>query len=392
MARILLGWELGANRGHVVRLAEIAAQLIADGHSVHAALQNVDGAAEILPGGVTIWQAPVWPRLFVNVSRLTGPPVATMGDILARLGLDRPESLAGLIRAWDSLLSAVDPDVVVADFAPALLCAVADRIPSIAVGTSFERVPGSLGAFPSLTGADPVFEEAALLEAANRALVATGRAPIPALPQLFGADRSLVASFREIDVYADARSEIPVAPSIGSALPAISEGKGEEVFVYGFEAIMADAVLWEGLARSGLRVRVHVPRATPALADRLTALGFDFEPEPLPFERIARDSRILVSHGGHGFLSAALLCGLPQVVTHYDLEKRGYAGCVVKLGLGGQVPLHAIRADPFAESLRRLYADDALAARARAAAPAFHAQMGRLIDKEVAAAVVELSP
>ncbi|RJF90710.1 glycosyl transferase-like UDP-glucuronosyltransferase [Sphingomonas cavernae] len=392
MACILLGWELGANRGHVVRLAEIAARLMADGHSVHAALQNVDGAVDILPDGVVLWQGPVWPRLLVNVSRLTGPPVATMADILARLGLDRSESLAGLIHAWDSLLRAIDPDIVIADFAPALLCAAAGRVPAIAVGTSFERVPGSLAAFPSLTGERPVFDESALLDATNHALRATGRAPIAALPQLFRADRSLVASFREIDVYADARTESPVAPSIGSGAPALSDGKGEEVFVYGFEAMMADAALWDGLAKSGLPVRVHVPRATPALSERLTALGFAFEPEPLPFDRIARDSRILVSHGGHGFVSAALLCGLPQVVTHYDLEKRGYADCVVKLGLGGQVPLLAIRAEPFAESLRRLYADDALAARARAAAPGFHAQMDRLIDEEVASAVAELRP
>src|ERR1700741_616522 len=153
---------------------------------------------------------------------------------------------------------------------------------------------------------------------------------------------------------------------------------------------MADAALWDGLAQSGLPVRVHVPRATPALRGRLASLGFTFESNPIPLERIAAASRILVSHGGHGFLSAALLCGLPQVVTHYDLEKRGYADCVVKLALGGQVPLLEIRAEPFAASLRRLYDDDAPAARARAAAPGFQAQMERPLESEVAEAIAAL--
>lgn len=390
MARILLGWELGANRGHVVRLAEIARRLLAEGHQVHAALQNVDGAAETLPERVVPWQGPVWPRLLVNTARLPGAPAATMGDILARLGLDRAEALSGLIRAWDTLFAAITPDVVIADFAPALLLASRGRVPSVAIGTSFDRVPPHLDAFPSLSGATPVFDEAALLEQANRALARVGRAPLSTLPRLFAADRSLVASFREIDIYAADRVEACVAPSVGAILPQATSGEGEEVFVYAFEAIPAEAALWEGLARSRLPVRVHVPHAPSALRDRIDALGFTFEPGPVPFDLIAKRSRIVVSHGGHGFVSAALLCGLPQVVAHCDLEKRSYANRVVGLGLGGEVPLAAIRPDPFAESLRRLYADDALARRARAAAPRFQAQMRRPLDMEAASAIVSL--
>lgn len=391
MARVLLGWELGANRGHIVRLAEIARALIARGHDVHAALQTVDGVAEAFPEGVTIWQGPVWPRLIVNAARTSGPPVATMGDILARLGLDSADAFAGLIRAWDSILGAVQPDVVLADFAPALLRAAHRRVPTLAIGTGFERAPDKLAQFPSLSGAAPVYAETELLGQVNNALARTGRTAIAALPALFAADRALVASFSEIDCYVDAREDIRVSPSIGAPPPPISEGRGDEVFVYGFEAIMADAALWDGLAKSKLPVRVHVPKATHELRNRLVALGLAFEPDPVPLDDIMARSRLIVSHGGLGIVSAALLGGVPQVITHYDLEKRVTADCVTRLGLGGQVPLRAIRAEPFAESLKRLYDDTVLGERARAAAPGFHAQMDRPLASEAADAVAALT-
>ncbi|MBB5686011.1 glycosyltransferase [Sphingobium boeckii] len=387
MARILLGWELGAHRGHLVRLAAIARILIAQGHQVDAALQNMDGAAALFPEGVRLWQAPLWPRMIVNVTRLDGPPVATMGDILVRLGLDREEAFEGLIRAWDSLFIAISPQSVISDFAPAMLRAAWGRIPSIAVGTGFECVPGDLAAFPSLNRQPAAHDEAAILAQANAALARCSRPAMLGLPALFAADTPLPGTFRELDPYGAMRREPPVSPTLAGPAPPISDGQGEEVFVYGFERIMADAALWDGLAQSGLPVRVHVPGASAALQERFARLGFAFAPDPLPFEEIARCARLLVSHGGHGFTSAALLAGIPHIITPYDLEKQAHADHVVALRLGGQVPLMAIKPAPFAESLKRIHADDALVARARNAAPGFHAQMARPMDKAILAAI-----
>lgn len=389
MAHVLLGWELGANRGHLLRIVELAGRLLEAGHRVSAALQTLDGA-ELLPPAVSVWQGPVWPRLIVSVARPEGPPPATMGDILHRLGLERWETAAGLMRGWDALLAAARPDVLVADFAPFMLLAARGRVPTIAVGTGFERVPPQLARFPSLTGERAVHDEAATVAAVNRGLVAAGAPPLERLPALFAADVSLVGAFAELDPYAGHRSEPLVAPTVG----AIDEGAvaaGAEVFVYAFERIGADTALWEGLALSKLPVRVHVPRATAALAARLAGLGLAFEPAPLPMATIAQRSRLALSHGGHGFVSAALLAGLPQVVTWYDVEKRFRAECVTRLGAGGRVGLHAIKAEPFARSLRALYEDDAMAARTRAARPRFWAQMGRSMPEAVLSAVARLA-
>ena len=167
MARILLGWELGANRGHLVRLGNLARRLAAAGHDVAIAAQRLSRAFDF-PDGATLWQAPVWPRLLSNVGALGGAFPNTMGDILVRVGLDSDDALPSLIQGWDAILAAVRPDVVVADFAPALLCAARGRCPTLTVGIGFYVVPPALPAFPSLTGQHPVFPEAEVLERVNR--------------------------------------------------------------------------------------------------------------------------------------------------------------------------------------------------------------------------------
>ncbi|ODU21910.1 MAG: hypothetical protein ABS87_04145 [Sphingomonas sp. SCN 67-18] len=342
---------------------------------VDMAVQRIDAAEGLVPAAVPLWQAPLWPRLLVNAARPGGAPVATMGDILVRLGLDRPETLAALIGGWDSILSAVRPDVVVADFAPALLMAARGRMPALGVGTGFERPPAGMAHFPSLTGGPPAHDEGQALDNANAGLARAGRDPIAALPAINGADVSLAGVFAELDAYAAWRTEPPVAPAIAGPLPPLSDGGGDEVFVYGFTAMQPDSEFWHGLAASGLPVRIHVGDASPALVESICALGMAFEPQPLPFARIAARSRLVVSHGGHGFVCSALAAGLPQVVVHYDMEKRGYGVGLARAGLGGEVALQDIRREPFAQSLRALHADAPFAAGVRAAAPAFRARM-----------------
>jgi rhamnosyltransferase subunit B len=60
MAHILIGWELGAGRGHALRIAQLAKALRAAGHRLSFAVQRVD-ALDPEAGG-EVWQAPVTPR------------------------------------------------------------------------------------------------------------------------------------------------------------------------------------------------------------------------------------------------------------------------------------------------------------------------------------------
>jgi len=388
MARILIGWEFGANRGHSVRAAMLARLLRARGHEVVFVLQRLDGLSTEELEGAELWQAPLSPRLLATSARRPTVAPAGMAEIIARLGFDEAEIVASVVRGWQQILRAVRPDVVIADFAPFMLCAARGRIPSVSVGTGFTDPPGNMADFPPLVEAVSGLDQAQLLATVNGGLDQAGVAPLKALPEIYKADRPIVATFTELDPYAAWRKEPLALPE--AVMPDVLAGNGEEVFVYAPERVNMDAPLWRGLAASGLKVRVYVARANSALRAGLSAYGFIAEADPVPFPLIAERSRVLVSHGGHGTVCAALAAGLPQVVCHHDVEKLGHARAVALLGVGGHVPLHAIKPEAFGESLVRLHADGTMAARARAVAPGFRNRPGPAFGDAVVEAVSAL--
>ena len=366
MAHVLIGWELGANRGHAMRMAALGAQIRNAGHEVSFAVQRVDALSEEEAGGSPVWQAPVTPRLLLSGSRASGAATTGMADTLARLGFDDAGIVAAMIRSWRQLAAAVRPDVIIADYAPFLLLAARGRIPSIAIGNAFTLPPASMKQLPRLVDGSGAADQGAMLATINRALDAFTAPPLAALPRLFEADRMIPASFAELDAYADYRADILANP-----MPAeftARAGSGEEVFVYAHDRMSPDASLWRGLKASGLAVRIHPQRAQAILLNALAGYGFLVEPEPVDFATIAARSRIVVSYGGHGFVCAALAAGLPQVICPHDLEKLLYGLALAREGLGAQVSLRNFDPDRFGADLISFYRDEALARRTRARA------------------------
>lgn len=390
MAHILLGWEIGGNQGHATALLSTAGALRRRGHRVSLALQRVDVLPPARLDGIDVWQAPVSPRLIINTSRPRSGHPQSMGDIMARLGFDDPDIVEMVLRTWRQLLDAVRPDLVISDYGPFLLTAVRGRLPAIGAGTAFSTAPSVMERFPSVTGEPPLYDEAEMLGRVNTALARVGLTHLERFPQIFEAEREMAGSFTELDPYAQYRRDPLVMPMLRGGPPAIASSGGEEIFVYAPEQVQIGAALWEGLARSALPVRVHVPNAHADLLEGLAAKGLAVEAEPVPFARIAERSRLLISHGGHGFVCSGLLAGLPQVVCHFDLEKLLHAQAITRLGLGGMVPMLQIEADAFAASLRTVYEDDGLAARARAAAPDFQGRYDRPKEESLADAAEAL--
>ena len=366
MAHVLIGWELGANRGHAVRLQILGEALRAAGNEVSFAVQRIDALSAAEAGGSPVWQAPLTPRLLISGSRFGGHATTGMADILARLGFDDGAIVSAMINGWQRLIAAIRPDVVIAEYAPFLLLAARGRVKSIAVGTAFSHPPTSLDRLPQLIDGPGAVDQTLLLATINGALEQLDIPLLEALPRLFEADRNLPDSFAELDPYAADRPEPLISP-VGSDFAA-SVGSGEEVFVYAPERIPVDAMLWRGLAASGLPIRVHPQRAPAALLDALGGHGFAVESKPVDFATITERSHMVVSHGGHGFACAAIAAGLPQVVCHHDLEKLLHGLAVAREGLGGHVSLANIDPDRFGADLKRLYHDAALAERCRAKA------------------------
>lgn len=378
MARVLMGWELGANRGHLTRMARYHDAFVAAGHQVSLALQRIDGFAmegRSIEG--RLWQAPLWPRLLATASHVDLALVATMGDILGRLGLADRGAFGTMVRAWDGLLAAERPDLVVADFAPALLSAGRGKVPTMSIGDGFDMPPATMARFPSLSGGTPLFDEAALLDEANAGLAANGRPPLAALPQLFAADHAHSTVLPELDPYAPWRDEPASSPLLDLPLPPIADGSGDELFVYWPERASASPPLWDALERAGMPIRMYAPRLDAETIAMFEARGFAVEPRSMKFDRIAVRARMVLSHGGVGFTTMALMVGLPQLIVHYDLEKAIQARAVEQLGVGAQVSLWQLRSEALAQDLARLWADSSVGPRARTVAVQLRARLGR---------------
>jgi rhamnosyltransferase subunit B len=341
-----------------------------------------------VPAGFEGWQAPLWPGQLTVLARRAPIPPATMGDILAVLGLGEDGAVRAMIGAWERILSAARPDVVVAEFAPGLMLAAFGRLPLLGLGTGFSLPPAHFDRFPSLTRKPTVHEEARLLETVNAALAAHGLDRRTSLPGIFAADRELASVFTELDPYRPWRQADVGVPAAFMS-PELAGG-GDELFVYMNGSQPRPNAFWQGLLRSGLKVRIYDPVLSRADVDTLTRAGLTVEPRPVPFEAIAERSRLVLSHCGLGFVSSALLAGLPQILMPYDIEKRMIAASVLGMGLGRRATLERLEAEPFAALLRSAFEDADLIARARAAAPGFRARMVATAEQEAADAAEAL--
>jgi hypothetical protein len=147
--RLLLAWETGANLGHIVPLAIIAKQFQADGGDCVVAARDLASAHIALQGtGIRLIQAPCWPEHF-HIGNEDGQ--AGYLDILALLGFADPGKLIPMMQAWDCLLDLIQPDVVIADHAPALLPLLNMRgIAALAIGNGFTLPPLVPEPFPPL--------------------------------------------------------------------------------------------------------------------------------------------------------------------------------------------------------------------------------------------------
>src|SRR3954467_8390341 len=108
MARFLVAWEFGEDLGHLRRILPIGRALRDRGHDVAFALRDATRLEAPAREGFAAWPAPVLRR----PESFDAAPL-NASDVLLNLGFRDVASLRGVQRAWDALLGAVRPDVVV---------------------------------------------------------------------------------------------------------------------------------------------------------------------------------------------------------------------------------------------------------------------------------------
>ena len=405
MSRIALAWELGANLGHIDRLLPVARVLRARGHELVFVLRDLSRAhPRIAVEGFQLGQAPVWLPRMVNPPQFSNYCMA-----LASAGwLDAP-GLAGLLAGWKTWYDLLEPDAVICDFAPTAVLAARGRSMKVwTLGSSFERPPpGEF--FPPLAFWEPAHAaqcagyDATVLPHVNQALALHGMAPLPRLAALFDGAACALATLPELSHYGGYGPEAhfcgPLYLDDGGVAPRWPAGDGPRVFVYLSPSHPDFRPLLDAL-RAEERVAVVLARGISAeAAARLAGPHLHLEAEPLHMQQVMAQADLVVSHGGMGTTSAALLSGKPQLLLPTHMEQAMVGRRVADAGLGIALPVspQARAGQPppkpttdWRRLLRRLLNEPAWAAAARSAAER-HAGASPAATSERVADLVEAS-
>lgn len=340
MSRILFAWEIGQNYGHVLGFLPVAQALQARGHEVVFALRDLARAARLLePHGLRFVQAPVW------LPAAAGLPAAqSYADILLHHGFLTADALAGLTGAWDTLLDALRPDLLVLDSAPAAqVASAAARVPRALIGTGFtlpppaDPLPGFRWWEPA-TGAALAVTSGRALQSVNAWRARRGLPAWDATARLFEADETFLCAYPELDHYdgrIGARYWGPLM-SVGEGdPPAWPDGPGRRrVFVYVYPEDARFEPLLDALVALPTATVVHAPGLTAAQERRLERASLRFSARPVRMDRVRAEADLVVCHGGFGTVSAALLAGRPllllpqhgeQLSLALRLQQRGVA-------------------------------------------------------------------
>lgn len=385
MAKILLGWELGGDYGHLACLISVARALRERGHVPVFMIRELMGAQKLLgPHGFPWYQAPLWLGRVTNL-----PPPVGYAEMLMRFGYLEPGALEGICRAWRNQIELLRPDLLVLEHAPtALLASRGLGLPRVQLGTGFTVPPASvpLPPFNWWSSARPERledSEQHALATANAVLKSLGEPAMAQLAGLFDTQARLLCSVPELDHYGSREQGEFVGPiySIGQGAPATwPSGGGARIFAYvkpgyaGFEQVL------QALRESGASVLVHAPGAAKKTLERFGSPAMRFSEQPVDIEGVRRECDLALCHAGAGTTAALLLAGKPlvllptqveQVMVSYRAQQLGAALVVMPEAVArvGEAIAQALASPGLTEAARQFaarysgYAPDAAVAR-----------------------------
>jgi hypothetical protein len=327
--RVLLGWELGFGLNYAHALAALSGRLVGRGVTCAVAARDVARVAPLLPAGVRLLQAPVWPGQHVDRGEALAGARASLGDMLAALGLTTPGALGALLDAWAGIIDGFGPALVVADYAPGLLLAARGRLPSAIIGFGNVVPPSSMTAFPGRHEND----EAALVFLVNAVLRARGRPELARLPEIFAAEAAFAGDHPFFDPFAAARGA-PLFKPLLEPVALRPARPRQRLFVYLHANLPGEAQVVAALAALPCPRTVFMPGLNPAYAGLLSKGGADVVADPIPFGRIADDGLAILHAAGHGLSCEALAAGVPQLLLPDHAEQRANAAALERLGVG----------------------------------------------------------
>ncbi|QJT08012.1 glycosyltransferase [Oceanidesulfovibrio marinus] len=335
MKRLLIGWELGGNHGHLTTCLHVTNALRAS-YDVVFAVRDVRGASEILGDAAFSYvQAPV-PMFRKSRAR----PAANYSEMLLGEGYADFDLLRGLVHAWLTLLKRLEIDLVLVDHAPTALlaCTIAD-IPAINIGNGF-ATPPSVFPMPCMRTWEDIPEErlkradAAVNEQISKVARSFSYTSDLALAELFGGE-NLLTCLPELDHYPQ-RSGGTYVGAIFSQ-PRTQrvdwQGTGEgRVLAYLRPGVPGFLNAMTVLRECRAEVVARIPGITRAQARKLAGPRLRIVLSPTDFNHLLQDANVMVSYGSSGVVTESLLRGVPQLILAKVVEQHMLALRVAEWG------------------------------------------------------------
>lgn len=364
MKTVLFAWELGGGFGHIASLRRYAGRLAGHGIRMVAAVRNLKAASVLADLGVEIRQAPPWPEASFTTKEYTVTSSATLGDSLASAGLADENALSDVLARWSKILRSVNPDLVVADYAPAAGLLARGRVPLMLVGNGYTLPPSDMTRFPLMHRMlPPAWDEMRLLTIVNKTGSAFGIKPLEQLPQLFSADDYLVETFPLLDPY-DLQRTTPVDGPAFDQTPLARSKDADTILVYLASGYVIHNDIVSALLPVAGRAEIYAPGLSFVQQSRLKLAGARVHPEQISLAEALTSAKLAIHFGGSGLAAHAMAAGLPQLIfsTHIEQELNGLA--LERAGIGKLARSHDPDTAISSSTISSLLEDTALADRA----------------------------
>lgn len=342
MAKVVLCSELSRGAAALGRLADCAAELKTQGHSVRVVCADL-AAAHVTDAfaGVAIFQAPRPKGLgSAKVKRQDN-----YASLLMNNGFDSADTLTPVLRSWLHTLATFDVDLVITDRAPtATLAAKLLMVPCVMIGSGY-AVPPKKNPIPSLAPwkakegvAISTSEDHALLEIVNRSIteLSFDKIVLHEVVEMYSHADQWVMSFAEIDHFGrrDADYAVRWTSKKAAAEPQWPPIPGNKIFVQlDAKSPHLKAVL-EQLARRGEPTLMVIPNATESWIKNTQIRNIKIQRELVNIRQVTERCRVIICHCSHDLIYELLMTGTPAILLPNNAENTLLAYRVAKRKLG----------------------------------------------------------
>lgn len=336
MSRILLAWELGNGAGHLASLRPVAEALLARGHRLTFAVQNLHAAASIYAG----LDLALVPAPFVQSLQNFRQSPANFAEILMRFGYLDAGTLSGLLRGWRGLIELSGAEVVVVDHAPtALLAARGLPLRCMTFGNPFS-VPPPVHPSPNMRPwidlpAQQLLDSDALVLNTINSTLPKGAPPLAAVHELFDPAEQVFVGLPELDPYGPRSHVEYLGLHLGRSGEAAAQwppGDTPGIFAYLRAGYPHLETCLAALAGSGARCLIYLVGDAEPLIARYRSPSVVFSTTALDIDSVAAQCDLAVCHSGLGMVTAMLGKGLPMLLLPTQLEQYLLASKVAELG------------------------------------------------------------